>query len=155
VVDASQKGVVDELADLLRSRLPEYMVPHHVVRLDALPLTPNGKVDRKALPVPEVARADLSRPYVAPRTAEEETMAEIWSAVLGVDSVGVDDNFFELGGDSILSIQVVARCRSAGLNVSPRNLFEHPTISALAETVTAASPLTAADQGPASGSVPL
>ena len=60
-------------------------------------------------------------------------MASIWGAVLGVEHVGIDDNFFELGGDSILSIQVIAKCRAAGLHVTPRDLFKSPTIAALGE----------------------
>ena len=110
------------------------MVPPHFVPLAALPLTANGKVDRRALPAPEISRGELSKPYVAPRTPTEETMASIWSAVLGVEQVGIDDNFFELGGDSILSIQVIARCRAAGLHLTPRDLFKSPTIAALARS---------------------
>ncbi|MFZ6775130.1 hypothetical protein ACO0LB_20770, partial [Undibacterium sp. SXout7W] len=79
-------------ADLLQS-LPEYMVPAHFMQLDAFPLTSNGKVDRKALPAPDMTANAAA--YVAPRTAEEETIAAIWADVLKLEQVGVHDNFFE------------------------------------------------------------
>ena len=120
----------EELKTHLRAQLPEYMVPAHFVPLGTLPLTPNGKVDRKALPAPDLAREDSQRPFVAPRTPTEETLAEVWAAVLGVPRVSVDDNFFELGGDSILTIQVIARCRQAGLQFTPRDLAKQPSIAA-------------------------
>ncbi|HYR10943.1 MAG TPA: amino acid adenylation domain-containing protein, partial [Longimicrobium sp.] len=114
----------------LRRTLPEHMVPADVVLLERLPLTPNGKLDRAALPAPEPAPAQV--PYVAPRTPVEEALAEIWAQVLGRERVGVEENFFALGGDSILSIQVATRARRAGIRVSPRQMFDHPTIAALA-----------------------
>ena len=120
---------LDELRRFIQAKLPEHMIPAVFVALESLPLTSNGKVDRRALPVPSAARAGR---YVAPRNDTERTLAEVWAAVLRHDAVGVDDNFFELGGDSILSIQVIARCRQAGLQLSTRDIFQHPTISALA-----------------------
>src|SRR5207249_2521877 len=116
----------------LKQTLPDYMVPQAFVTLDELPLTPSGKVDRKALPAPDGA-PELESAYVAPRTPVEETLARIWSEVLGVERVGVEDNFFELGGDSILSIRVISRLRTAfGAEISPRALFTNPTIAGLA-----------------------
>ncbi|MFF2133879.1 amino acid adenylation domain-containing protein, partial [Streptomyces olivochromogenes] len=122
-----------ELREHLSSRLPEYMIPAVFVRLDRLPLTPSGKVDRRSLPEPEVDTTQLAGAYVAPRTGAEEALARVWADVLGVDRVGVHDNFFELGGDSILSIQVVSRARQAlGIHLSPRLLFDAPTVAGLA-----------------------
>ncbi|HEX8694770.1 MAG TPA: non-ribosomal peptide synthase/polyketide synthase, partial [Longimicrobium sp.] len=121
-----------ELRAHLSGRLPDYMVPSAFVVLDRMPLTPNGKVDRRALPAPEAARPEAGAGYAAPRTWAEEVLAGIWAEVLGVERVGVHDNFFELGGDSILSIQVVSRARAAGLRITPRQLFEHPTAAELA-----------------------
>ena len=120
------------------ARLPEHMVPAVFVILESLPLTPSGKLDRRALPVPEVAERDEHR-YVAPRTGTETDLARIWSAVLGVEKVGVEDNFFELGGDSILSIQVVSRAREAGYQLSLGQIFQHPTVAELAQVAVPAA----------------
>ena len=114
----------------LQTNLPGYMVPSEVIVLDALPLTVTGKLDRKALPVPEMAPA--AQTYEAPRTDREIALATIWGGVLGRERIGRNDNFFELGGDSILSIQIVAQARSAGLRLAVRDIFKHQTIAALA-----------------------
>jgi aryl carrier-like protein len=143
-----------ELRSYLKEKLPEYMVPSTFVALEKLPLTSNGKVDRRALPAPDRTRSETES-YVAPRTSIEETLAHIWSEVLRVEQVGVDDNFFELGGDSILSIQVISRARKAGLLLSPRQLFERPTIAQLAAVVGSATAVEAVEQGPVTGEVLL
>jgi aryl carrier-like protein len=69
---------------------------------------------------------------VAPRSDLERILAEVWAEVLRLPRVGVLDNFFALGGDSILTIQVVARCRERGVEVLPRQIFRHPTVAGLA-----------------------
>ncbi len=129
------------------------------VILPKLPLNANGKIDRKLLPAPELERPELEQGYVGPRTPTEETLAGIWQQVLGLTRVGVHDNFFELGGDSILSIQIVARAHQAGLKLSPKLLFRHQTIAALAAAVAALSselaPVVRAEQGLLSGPLPL
>ncbi|WP_233597088.1 non-ribosomal peptide synthase/polyketide synthase [Corallococcus sp. CA041A] len=141
------------LRPLLSRRLPEYMVPAIFIPLPALPLTSSGKVDRKALPTPEGQRA-ATREYIAPRTEMERTLAEVLAQVLRVERVGLDDNFFELGGDSIISLQAVARARQAGIQLSVRDLFQHPTLEALA-SVARVSGGRLAEQGPVVGEVPL
>ena len=113
----------------LAERLPAYMVPAAVVVLPALPLTPNGKLDTRALPAPEYREADR---YRAPANAIEEILAGIYAQVLGVERVGVDDSFFDLGGDSVLSMQVVARARAAGVLCRPRDVFVEQTVAGLA-----------------------
>jgi amino acid adenylation domain-containing protein/non-ribosomal peptide synthase protein (TIGR01720 family) len=138
-----------DLREFAATALPEYMVPAVCVVLDALPLTVNGKVDRRALPEPDMP----VREYVAPRTPIEEELANVWASVLGLERVGVYDNFFELGGDSILTIQVVAKAREAGLGLSSKNLFEAPTIAGLADLVVPAGQ--EQQQGPVVGDVPL
>ncbi len=112
----------------LAERLPAYMVPAAVVLLDALPLTINGKLDTRALPAPEYTASE----YRAPASAVEEVLAGIYAQVLGLDRVGVDESFFELGGDSILSMQVVARARAAGIVCTPRDVFLEQTVAGLA-----------------------
>ena len=113
----------------LGERLPAYMVPAAVVVLEALPLTVNGKLDTRALPAPEYTDADR---YRAPANAVEEILAGIYAQVLGLERVGVEESFFELGGDSILSMQVVARARAAGVLCRPRDVFVEQTVARLA-----------------------
>ncbi|OSC29655.1 non-ribosomal peptide synthetase [Mycobacterium vulneris] len=125
-----------EVRAQLGERLPSYMVPSAVVVLDALPLTVNGKLDIRALPAPEYQDADR---YRAPVSAIEEILAGIYAQVLGVERVGVDDSFFDLGGDSILSMQVVARARAAGVVCRPRDVFVEQTVAKLARVATVAS----------------
>ncbi|WP_156743947.1 condensation domain-containing protein, partial [Mycobacterium sp. 1164985.4] len=116
----------------LGERLPGYMVPTAVVVLETLPLTVNGKIDTRALPAPEYTDVDR---YRAPQSAVEEILAGIYAQVLGLEQVGVDESFFELGGDSILSMQVVARARAAGLLCRPRDVFVEQTVARLALVV--------------------
>ncbi|WP_194813355.1 non-ribosomal peptide synthase/polyketide synthase [Nocardia sp. XZ_19_385] len=118
-----------EVRAFAAERLPDYMVPVVVLVLDSVPLTPTGKLDRAALPEPELSS---SARYRAPRTDREQVLAGVFAEVLGLDRVGVDDSFFELGGDSIRSIQLVSRARELGVEISPREVFEHRTAAALA-----------------------
>ena len=117
-----------EARSALADRLPAFMVPAAVVVLAALPLTPNGKLDTRALPAPEYTAGR----YRAPGNAVEEVLAGIYAQVLGLERVGVDESFFDLGGDSILSMQVVARARAAGLMCRPRDIFVEQTVAGLA-----------------------
>jgi non-ribosomal peptide synthase protein (TIGR01720 family) len=110
-------------------RLPGYMVPVVVV-VGVLPVTANGKVDRKALPAPEYQGGLTGR---RPRTEHEEVLCGLFAELLGVAVVGVDDSFFELGGDSINSIQLVSRARILGVHFTPRDVFQHQTVSGLAQ----------------------
>jgi amino acid adenylation domain-containing protein len=126
-----------ELQAFLKDKLPDYMVPSAFVFLDAMPLTPNGKLDRKALPAPDQSSPELGASYVAPRTPEEELVAEIWAEVLKLDKVGIHDNFFDLGGHSLLATQVVSRVRAAfQVELPLRTLFEKQSVDELAKAIT-------------------
>ncbi|WP_331771258.1 amino acid adenylation domain-containing protein (plasmid) [Embleya sp. NBC_00888] len=126
---------VPELRADLAGRLPAHLVPDALVRLDRLPLTPNGKLDHRALPAPD-RRADQAHGYLAPRTAAEELVAEIWIEVLGLDKAGALDDFFDLGGHSLLATRVVARiAATADLTVPLRTLFTHRTLAGFAAAV--------------------
>ena len=114
-----------------RTRLAAYMVPAAFVLLERLPLTDNGKLDRRALPVPD-GSAVAAAEYLAPTTPAERALAEIWSRVLGVPTVGAGDNFFALGGDSILTIQVVSLATKAGWRLAAKDLFVAETLAQLA-----------------------
>ncbi|MEU8652064.1 amino acid adenylation domain-containing protein [Streptomyces sp. NPDC048737] len=125
-------ALLGELPEYLRGRLPDYMVPPALVPLSELPLTSNGKLNHRALPSPDYAQVSTGR---APRGRHEETLSALFAEVLGVERVGVDNDFFTSGGDSIRSIQVVARARARGIEVSTREIFEHRTVARLAELV--------------------
>lgn len=146
---------VEALRAYLGAALPEYMLPAHYVSIDAIPLTSNGKVDKSALPDPTGAAGalGLGTDYVAPRNETERRIAEVWTAVLKRDRIGVDDNYFSLGGDSIKAIQVVARLREHGLKVEVLDIFRSPTVAALAQCVKDLGRV--AEQGPITGEVPL
>ncbi|XVV08455.1 amino acid adenylation domain-containing protein [Actinoplanes sp. CA-131856] len=118
----------DEVRTWLAARLPDYLVPAVVVVLESLPRTTAGKIDRTRLPEPVLERA-VERPV----TVVQELLATLVADVLGLDEVGVDEGFFALGGDSIVALQLVARARAAGLELSARQVFEHQTVAALAE----------------------
>ena len=123
-----------ELREYLKQRMPEYMVPAAIVRLERIPLTGNGKVDRKALPAPEGRPEGMG--YEAPRTPVEEALAEIWAQVLRVDRVGIRDDFFELGGHSLLATRVMAQIRETlQVELPLRALFESSRLVELAERI--------------------
>jgi amino acid adenylation domain-containing protein len=132
VVPTTPPGPRDgHLRAFARQRLPEYMVPTAVVRLDQLPYTPNGKLDRRQLPS---AATNLERPASAsPRTPTEALLVSLWAEVLGIDRLGIHDDFFELGGHSLLAIRLAARVHSAlATRVVVRDIFANPTIAELA-----------------------
>ncbi|WP_375511201.1 amino acid adenylation domain-containing protein [uncultured Nostoc sp.] len=131
VVSSDESLTTNQIREFLKQKLPEYMVPSAFVTLDTLPLTPNGKVDRFALPAPngEITR---EHEYVAPRTAIEQILTNIWQELLLKEKVSIHDNFFEIGGDSILSIQVVSRAKNSGIQITPKQIFQNQTIASLA-----------------------
>ncbi|HEU0078188.1 MAG TPA: amino acid adenylation domain-containing protein, partial [Longimicrobiaceae bacterium] len=122
----------------LSTRLPDHMVPAVFVTLPEMPLTGNGKLDRRALPAPEAGRT-LRPAYASPASAAERLLQEVWQEVLGAERVGVLENFFAAGGDSMRAVQVVAALRKRGMALAVRDLFEAPTIRALAERTDAAA----------------
>ncbi|WP_233424760.1 non-ribosomal peptide synthetase [Mycolicibacter heraklionensis] len=134
VTDAAE--FIASVRAAVAATLPGYMVPSSLTVLDAMPLTDSGKLNRPALPQPAVATRGESDP---PVTATEQTLVGICAELLGVAAIGRSDGFFELGGDSILSVQLAARARAAGLDVDPRMIFEHPTFAELAAAVDAAA----------------
>ncbi|MDQ9510047.1 amino acid adenylation domain-containing protein [Serratia marcescens] len=133
-------GVAEEtLAGALRQHvsaaLPDYMVPSAWVVVAALPLSPNGKLDRRALPEPQGAQSQAA--YEAPQGEHETLLAAIWRELLNVERVGRHDNFFELGGHSLLAVKLMAQLRRAGWGANVQTLFSTPTLSALAQAMSA------------------
>ena len=143
-----------DLRAYLRDYLPDAAIPEIFVPVDAMPLTAEGKVDRAALGESVEPRGESKAAFEAARTRPEQLLSEIWTDLLNLDQVSIHANFFELGGDSILNLQAVARARKAGLQIVPKQLFDHPTIAELA-AVAAQSKAVQAEQGPISGSLPL
>ncbi|GAB3136766.1 hypothetical protein GCM10027290_01080 [Micromonospora sonneratiae] len=138
----------DQLREFLLRTLPDYMCPAAYVPMDVFPLTPTGKVDRNALPVPQPGSRDEPG-RVAPRTAEERTVAEVWQEILGVDEVGVHENFFAAGGHSVLATRVAVRLRALlGVDVPVRALFDHATIARLAAALASYPKLADRPAGP-------
>jgi amino acid adenylation domain-containing protein len=136
VADGGAGLSVDRVRTFARDRLPAYTVPSAFVVLPALPLTANGKIDREALPdrdpSGDAPRADV----VQPRNALEETIADVWRAVLQRANVGVTDNFFDLGGHSLLIIQVLERLRPrVGVELGVVDLFRYPSVASLSEAL--------------------
>ena len=123
--EVAEKDQVTQWREYLSGRLPDYMTPTAYVMLDALPLTPNGKLDRKALPAPDMRKAEGRNGYPAPETPLEQIVVGIFEEVLKLDRVGRKDNFFELGGHSLLATQVISRVRKmSGVDLGVRSVFE-------------------------------
>jgi len=134
----SPSSFVQELHDHLRERLPDYMMPSAFVLLGALPLTAHGKIDRSALPAPAALEHVAQPTFVAPRTPVEESLAQIWTQLLGVASVGIHDNFFSMGGHSLLATQLISRIDKVfEVQLPIQAVFEALTVEALALIVVA------------------
>ena len=139
VTDQQAAPSIPELRSFLKQKLPDYMVPSAFIQLDALPLLASGKVDRRALPAPDRTRPEMEG-FVAPRTPIEESVANIWADVLGLEQVGINDNFFVLGGHSLLITQVISRLRESFKTELPiRCMFDAPTVAGLAQVIDEAS----------------
>jgi thioesterase domain-containing protein/acyl carrier protein len=136
VVNQTSAPTVSQLHQFLKQKLPEYMIPSAIVKLEALPLTPNGKVDRRALLATDTARPELQSIFVAPRDTLELQLAQIWEDVLNVRPIGVTDNFFTLGGHSLLAVRLIALLQQQfGQNLPLATLFLAPTIEHLASAL--------------------
>lgn len=125
-----------DLVQLAKKRLPEYMVPHTFVARDSWPLSPTGKLDRSALPAPEPPQRAQSAVRLSPRSFAETTIVRVWKKVIGIEEVGVDDNFFDLGGHSLLMARVHSLLQEQlHGDLSMADLFRFPTVAALAEAI--------------------
>ncbi len=136
VVNRARPPAVGELKQLLRQKLPEYMIPSFFVKVYHFSLTPNGKVDYRLLPEPDTSRSEVPNEFIAPRNDMERKLAEIWKRVLSIDSVGVRDNFFDLGGDSFLALRVFSHIRRVFERNFPLTVLSNaPTIEELANVI--------------------
>ncbi|MGE8131956.1 condensation domain-containing protein, partial [Methylobacterium sp. NPDC080182] len=160
-------GALDEpaLQRALADTLPDALCPARILALPALPVSANGKLDPGRLPEPDWAGADAaggSTGFDPPRGQTETRLAALWAGVLGLDARRLSrrDSFFERGGDSILALQLVARARESGLALTPRDVFTHPRLAALAAHLdaapdSAAAPAPQVDPAREAGPVPL
>lgn len=134
VDDADKAAFASEVRAAIATTLPGYMMPSSLTVLDALPKTESGKLNRPGLPLPAVSTGGLTEPA---RTDTERALAKVFAELLSTPEVGRFDDFFALGGDSILSVQLASRARAVGLAVSPRMIFENPTVQQLAAALDA------------------
>ncbi len=88
----------------LKQFLPEYMLPYNYKIIHEIPLTSNGKRDLNQLLPLEIAS---HQHYIAPRTAMEIQVSDIFSELLKMTKISVTDSFFRLGGNSLLAMQLV------------------------------------------------
>lgn len=141
-----------DLRRQLLTVLTEYMIPKYFVQLPELPLTSNGKVNRSLLPPPSDLIVTGTK-YLAPNSAMERVISEVWAEVLGLKKVGINDHFFELGGDSIKAIQISARLKNQHIDCQVQDIFTYPTIGQLALQVTSLERQIKAEQGIIEGEV--
>nr|QEO74124.1 AMP-dependent synthetase and ligase [uncultured bacterium] len=142
VMAPGSKVSATDLRHALQQELPDPMVPSAFVFLEVLPLTPHGKVDRRSLPASDAAHPATAAEFVAPRTALEDEVAQVWAEVLGVERVGSNDSFWDLGGHSLLATRALSRLEASfGVALPLQSLFSSPTLagfsSILAESVLA------------------
>jgi surfactin family lipopeptide synthetase C len=134
IADATEAITPQALKQWLQQRLPNYMIPTIILALDALPLTPSGKVDRQSLPSPQLTSDQQS--FVAPRTATEEQLTQLWAEVLKLERVSCNDNFFDLGGHSLLITQLLSQVQARfQVDISLQALFNAPTVASLAQVI--------------------
>jgi len=134
VPKAGKVLIEQEVRAALAARLPEFMLPSHLVVLPALPLSPNGKVDRKALPSP--SGRSSAEPPVPPRNEYERRLVDMWKELLKKDAVGIRDDFFALGGHSLLAVMLITRIKNElGVELRLTRVLERPTIESLAECI--------------------
>lgn len=132
VINSNKSLTEKNIKELLSDKLPQYMIPSHIVFLEKLPITLNGKVDTKKLP--EVSISEIK--YIAPSTQTEITLEKLWSKILDINNISINANFFDLGGDSLCSIKLISEIYSAlNVKVSIKDIFNNPTIESLAKFI--------------------
>ena len=123
----------DQLKSFLEPLIPDYMMPSFFVHMDEMPVTPGGKIDKKALPLPEIATNNSG--YVEPVTKVQTMLCEIFEKALGIEKVGIEDNFFEMGGSSLTASKVAVMCLSKNISIVYADVFKYPTVRELAAVV--------------------
>jgi non-ribosomal peptide synthetase component F/thioesterase domain-containing protein/methionyl-tRNA formyltransferase/acyl carrier protein len=128
-----ENPTMNQLRDFAKEQLPDYMVPVHVVTLDAFPQTPNKKIDRKMLPMPDMGGIERDADFDPPRTDIEEALSGLWAEILGVQQVGRNENFFDIGGESLSATLIILSIkRTCNVDIPLHSIFRAPTVAALA-----------------------
>ncbi|WP_282123522.1 thioesterase domain-containing protein [Algibacter mikhailovii] len=134
-VCADQITNTEDLKSYIKGKMPDYMVPSNIYKINEFPLLPNGKVDKSRLRntsiIPTNSKGDIPEEINQPKNDIEKKLIHIYEEVLGFSPIKVDDNFFEIGGDSILSIQIIARAKKEGIDLKANQVFENQTIADL------------------------
>ena len=136
VTEAAAVIQPENLRDFLKSKLPDYMIPSIISKMDKIPLTVNNKVDRRALASADLPMVDENENFIVPVTEKEIRIAAIWKDVLRVDRIGIQSDFFEAGGHSLLATQLISRIKDEfNIEIPFRFAFGHLTISGLVKYI--------------------
>jgi len=138
------------ISEFMSNNVPSYMVPTAWAVVRKFPFLPSGKLDRSGVKAwlenldnatyrqileLEQESGDLSL------SLTEEKLRGIWAAVLKTpaEDIGTRISFFALGGDSIMAMQVVARCRLENINLTIQDVHRFKTIFQLAASIESVS----------------
>lgn len=136
--DGEEALTAEALIAYLKTNLPDYMIPAHLISLENIPLTPNGKTDRKALMRRELT-VNRTDEITLPQSEIEERLLAIWKEVLQLDEISTTDGFFEVGGNSILTAVLTERIRKTlDGTFTATHLFAYPTIQTMSAFISAA-----------------
>ncbi len=129
-VETNTQAIRDEL----KKKLPGYMVPEMIIKVDEIPLTSNGKVDKKRLIATAKEKQILSgNKIVNPTNETEEFVLDLWKKILKVEAMGIDDDFFDLGGHSLKAVQLMAEMKKRKeINIPLASLIQNSTVRTFA-----------------------
>ncbi len=127
----------NELRNILKSKLPNYMIPQYFIKLDALPYTPNGKIDKKALPEIDFTDIKINEEIIKPRNEIDNVLISFLSALLKVKDISINNSFYDLGGDSLSAIQLCSMIyHKLNAQISVKDILNFPIISDLSDFIT-------------------
>ncbi len=138
IIEPGGKADNFSLKNLLKEKLPDFMIPDIYVELERFPLTSNGKIDRNAFLVPEHKQQQRHSAvvYAPAENKLQETIVSVWQSILGLDEISLDDNFFDIGGHSLLVIEVLSQLREKlERPVKMLDVFRFPTIRQFSESL--------------------
>ncbi len=120
--ELGEQATISEMRRFLKGKVPDDMIPQHLIEIESVPLGADGKVDRAALPDPFAGADD----FIGPRTEMEKTIAGIWKDLLGASRISIHDNFLDVGGHSLLAMRAVSRiAKQTGVRLNPSVMTLH------------------------------